>query len=132
MSRLVLALALLWPTAGTTEPVSVEEGRRLFALHCAACHGGTAEGAGAMAPVLESAPEDLTGLSARNGGQFPTEMIIAKIDGRISLDAHGGAMPVYGWFFDGPEAAVTPANGPAATTTEAIAAIVLWLATRQR
>ena len=39
---------------------------------------------------------DLTELSKRNGGAFPTEAVAMQVDGRFPLLAHGGEMPIFG------------------------------------
>ncbi|WP_306047498.1 cytochrome c [Nioella sp. MMSF_3534] len=54
---------------------------------CLLCHA--ASGPGASAP-------DLTTLSAVNGGSFPMAEVIAIIDGRAGVRAHGSPMPVWG------------------------------------
>ena len=90
-----------------------EAGRVLYMRHCATCHGETAKGDGPMAPVLTLVPPGLTAL-ARDYGQFPVARVMARIDGREPLVAHGSRMPVYGTFFDETEqvALKTPAGQP--------------------
>ncbi len=39
---------------------SIQKGRRLFAEHCAMCHGDEGKGDGPMAEALETKPTDLT------------------------------------------------------------------------
>jgi mono/diheme cytochrome c family protein len=109
-----------------------ETGQRLFSLHCAACHGLEARGTGPVGNALSARPEDLTRLARRNGGTFPTARTVARIDGRTPFEAHGGEMPVYGWFFAGPAATLDDPEVGRVETTEAIASIVLWLQTLQR
>src|ERR1051326_9206512 len=48
------------------------EGADLFLEYCAVCHGKDAKGGGPAAEALKKAPADLTQISRRNGGQFPT------------------------------------------------------------
>ncbi|CUH40351.1 putative bifunctional cbb3-type cytochrome c oxidase subunit II/cytochrome c [Jannaschia seosinensis] len=90
MRRLVplLPLALAACQAAETEPrVDVERGAALFAADCAACHG--ADGTGGVGP-------DLTAITARAGGEFPTMRVMAQIDG---LGRHGdpdAVMPEFG------------------------------------
>lgn len=129
MLRLFFVLIALWPAASLAD--GKDPGEKLFALHCAACHGQNAKGTGPIAGQLRDDPADLTGIARRNGGVFPIAATVAKIDGRAPFAAHGGAMPVYGWFFDGPSATLKDADGQEIETTEAIAQIVGWLARQQ-
>ena len=111
----IAALALL-PLQAPAQ--SVEEGRALFARHCATCHGVEAGGGGPMAGVLTIAPPDLTRLSARHEGEFPLLRVIRRIDGRDPLVSHGSPMPVYGDFFEGvfDVPVKTPAGQPILTS----------------
>jgi mono/diheme cytochrome c family protein len=71
-------------------------GERLYRTYCATCHGTNGRGDGPMADQLRTAPADLTGFAARNGGVFPQERLRAIIDGR-GIRAHGiEEMPVWG------------------------------------
>ena len=124
LATLLLALSL---SAGRAE-----DGERLFALHCAACHGTDARGDGTVGHALGTDPADLTRLAARNSGVFPRAQAARKIDGRDPLTAHGGEMPVYGWFFEGPEVRLSTENGESVLTTAPIAAIILWLESVQQ
>lgn len=75
----------------------VDVGRREFLYKCAACHGESAKGDGAVAGALRIAPPDLTKLSQRNDGVFPYDRVYHVIDGRESVKAHGTRdMPVWG------------------------------------
>ena len=66
-------------------------------MSCAVCHGEDGRGDGPVATVLTIKPADLTVLSRRNGGQFPFEHVVATIDGRTSIKAHGTReMPIWG------------------------------------
>lgn len=129
MHRLFFAVSLSLATQVGAETRA--SGEKLFMLHCAACHGQDGRGDGSMAPALKTAPSDLTKLAQANGGVFPTAQVIAQIDGRDALVAHGGTMPVYGWFFEGPEASVTLPNGSTMKTTKAIKEIIAWLHSHQ-
>jgi hypothetical protein len=53
-----------------------------------------------MRQVLAVTPSDLTTISKRNDGSFPTDLVIETIDGRRHLPAHGAReMPVWGITF---------------------------------
>ena len=60
----------------------VEAGKLEFEEKCAVCHGVSATGDGVLADSLKQKPADLTLISERNGGTFPSSKIIAKIWGR--------------------------------------------------
>ena len=56
-------------------------GERLFAAHCAICHGADARGGGgASVPGLSKTPADLTLLARRNGGDFPVAAVAALLE----------------------------------------------------
>jgi len=107
-------------------------GRDLFLAHCAYCHGEGAAGDGPRAAVLNPPPADLTRLAEGNGGVFPVERTIFRIDGRDPLVAHGSPMPVFGGFFDGADAMVKSESGQPVLTSRPIADLVAFLATIQR
>lgn len=71
-----------------------------FQAWCSRCHGLEGKGDGPIAKELETAPPDLTQLSANNGGTFPAERVQSSIDGRSMEAGHGTRqMPVWGnWF----------------------------------
>ncbi len=113
-------------------PAPAQEGADLFATYCAACHGETAEGAGPMTPVLLTEPPDLTRLSERAGGTFPTFEVVRRIDGRDPLLAHGADMPLWGEFFEGEGTALPTEAGQPILTSAPIAALVEWLSEQQK
>ncbi|WP_371036882.1 cytochrome c [Rhodosalinus sp. FB01] len=105
-----------------------EAGQALYRTHCASCHGIDAMGEGPMRGVLTIKPTDLTALSADNGGVFPLERVVKRIDGRDPLVAHGSPMPVYGDFFEGGASVGLKApSGQPIMTSEAVADLVAWL-----
>jgi mono/diheme cytochrome c family protein len=80
----------------TLQEPSTGLGARLFATHCATCHGATARGNGPLAASLRRAPPDLTKFTTSNGGIFPSERVNRIIDGR-DVPSHGDReMPVWG------------------------------------
>lgn len=123
----LLALCLAAPAAA--EPQS---GAALFRQTCATCHGLTARGDGPMAAVLTVPVPDLTLIATRNDGTFPLDRVVAAIDGRTELTAHGGPMPVYGFSLGGAAVALTGPDGAEIRTGEDIAALADWLASVQR
>ena len=74
-------------------------GAELFSSYCATCHGADAKGNGPMASQLKSKVPDLTQISARNAGKFPSDRVQKSITGEPSA-AHGTReMPVWGPVF---------------------------------
>ena len=107
-------------------------GQSLYDAHCVVCHGRDARGGGPMAPVLLVQPADLTTLIARHGGMFPLERVVARIDGRDPLVAHGSDMPIYGAFYEGGrDVALRTEAGQPILTSQPIADLVAWLRTIQ-
>lgn len=127
--RTLLTLLLL------TGPLAAQDlalGAEIFERHCATCHGIAGKGDGPMSAILLIKPPDLTGLSARNEGTFPMQRVVARIDGRDPLVAHGSPMPVYGDFFEGVEGVLLKAEtGQPIMTSQPIADLVAFLETLQ-
>lgn len=111
---------------------SVERGDAYYLQHCATCHGLDATGNGPMAGVLLVQPSDLTRLSERNEGVFPTIRVVMRIDGRDPLVSHGSPMPVYGQFFQqGADVAIKAPSGQPILTSEPIVDLLAYLQTLQ-
>ncbi len=89
-------IALAATSVASAQEVDVEDGKNLFLNSCWQCHGLDAKGSGPMAEMLAIETPDLTQLSKRNGGEFPTEAVAMQIDGRSPVLAHGGEMPIFG------------------------------------
>jgi mono/diheme cytochrome c family protein len=128
-SALVLAMIL---AAGAAAAQDAESGAVLFQDHCATCHGTDAEGGGPMTAVLAVAPPDLTVLAGTNGGTFPLERVVRRIDGREEVLAHGGPMPVFGMILGGESGMVDAFDGTPVFTTRAVVDIAAWLQTVQK
>ncbi len=124
---ILAAFALTASMAGTSLAQDIELGGTYFFTYCASCHGDDAKGGGPMVPVLNVTPPDLTGLSARNGGVFPTARVAYQIDGRDPLLAHGGPMPIYGDLFEGESAALKTQSGQPILVGKGIADVIAWL-----
>lgn len=71
-------------------------GKQAFMENCASCHGVDAKGGGEMGRNLGKMPPDLTQLSARNGGVFPSDYVMSTIDGLDRGTHFSGAMPEFG------------------------------------
>jgi mono/diheme cytochrome c family protein len=97
----------------TPSPVN---GKAMFDLYCTPCHGKEGKGDGPAAAALKKQPSDLTRISARNNGTFPTDKIRRYIEGRETVAGHGTReMPIWGGLFsdvdrDGDMARIRIAN----------------------
>jgi mono/diheme cytochrome c family protein len=83
------ALAVLLMGVLSSQSIAQDEGgsgvgtaERDFRLYCSNCHGESGRGDGPKTFGLSGPAPDLTGLSERNGGEFPKERLRAIIDGR--------------------------------------------------
>ena len=105
-------------------------GRELYVRYCASCHGVGGRGDGPVSKALRRRPSDLTRVRERYGGQYPVREVMAAIDGRSPVRAHGdSAMPVWGIVFE-QEKEEKEARWPKRTTllqTRLIADYVLTL-----
>lgn len=108
-----------------------DSGREIFASYCATCHGADGRGDGPMAEIVAIRTPDLTGLAARAGGRFPVAEVAAQIDGRNPVLAHGGAMPVFGDYFDGDDVILRLPSGQPMATSLPIADLLAYLETIQ-
>ena len=73
------------------------DGAKVYAAYCASCHGLKGLGDGPVAASLKIPTPDLTTLTRRNQGQFPSSRVAESIKGENNTQAHGSAdMPVWG------------------------------------
>ena len=118
--------------AGSTVAAQgIESGEEIYSRYCATCHGIDATGGGPMSSVLLLQPPNLTELSDRNDGVFPTTRVVMRIDGRDPLVSHGSPMPVYGDFFEGDDLSLKTESGQPILTSPAVAELVAYLRTLQ-
>lgn len=129
IAAIALFLAMVPPGAATAQ--NTQTGASLFVQYCATCHGREATGQGPMAAVLLVQPTDLTRLSAGNGGVFPAERVVKRIDGRDPLVSHGSPMPVYGSFFEGQDASMKAPSGQPILTSQPIIDLIAYLESLQ-
>jgi mono/diheme cytochrome c family protein len=132
MTQLSALAGALILAAGAAVAQDAESGAVLFQDHCATCHGIAAEGDGPMTAVLSIAPPDLTVLAETNGGTFPLERVVRRVDGREEVLAHGGPMPVFGMILGGESGMVDAFDGTPVFTTRAVVDIAAWLQTVQK
>lgn len=108
-------------------------GRSHYHTHCATCHGLEGSGDGPMSGVMTIKPVDLTELTAANGGTFPLERVVKRIDGRDPLVSHGSPMPVYGDYFEGTfDVPMKAPTGQPILTSQPVVDLVAYLREIQR
>lgn len=72
-------------------------GKQEYDANCAVCHGSAGKGDGPYAASLKISMPDLTVMSKKNGGVFPSGQVFSLIDGRSEVQGHGPRdMPVWG------------------------------------
>lgn len=92
--------------AGAVAGMASDDGASTYLRYCAPCHGAQAEGDGPVADSIRVTMPNLRGLSRRNGGEFPAEVVASYIDGRRVPPVHGERyMPVWGVVFEATEVA---------------------------
>lgn len=85
------------PVSAQSNPIS---GKQIYISYCAMCHGVDGRGGGPFSPQLKVWPPDLTQLTSRNHGSFPSLHIAEIIDGEFEKPSHGSKeMPVWGPVF---------------------------------
>ena len=87
----VSALAIL-----STSAFAESAGENEFMVACAGCHGESAMGDGPFAELLNITTPSLLELKQSNDGIFPFAAVLATIDGRDGVRAHGSKMPIWG------------------------------------
>lgn len=129
---MLLAIATLMP-ASAARAQNADIGRAHYFAHCATCHGTDGRGDGPMSGVLMIPPADLATLAARNGGDFPLERAVKRIDGRDPLVSHGSPMPVYGDYFEGSfDVPIKAPSGQPILTSGPVVDLVAFLREIQR
>jgi mono/diheme cytochrome c family protein len=82
------------------KPTSAASGQDMYVSYCAVCHGKDGKGGGPAADALKVPPTDLTMLTKKNKGQYPSLHVATVIRGEGDLPAHGNKdMPVWGPLF---------------------------------
>jgi mono/diheme cytochrome c family protein len=84
--------------AGPASP-SIDRGKYEYETHCAVCHGSSGKGDGIYASLFKAGTvvANLTELSKKNGGVFPSERVYEAIDTGKGITAHGTKeMPIWG------------------------------------
>lgn len=106
-------------------------GKALYDENCAACHGPKGQGDGPFAKDLFKMPSDLTGLSERNGGEFPTDYVISTMDGYARGEHFSGAMPEFGVKLAGQNVLLETGEGVVTPTPKPLVALAEYLESLQ-
>jgi mono/diheme cytochrome c family protein len=123
----MFGLTTIPPTLWAAEGV---QGHAYYLRYCGSCHGVEGKGDGTVSRSLKLKPADLTQLKKENQGVFPLEKVIAAIDGKTRIDAHGESkMPVWGEIF---EKEATTQKDPVTASAAKLKVIAEYVSTIQR
>lgn len=82
------------------KPMRGVSGADNFKAYCASCHGLQGKGDGPAVVALKAPPRDLALLTASHKGKYPADYVLAVLNGKASVAAHGStAMPIWGPVF---------------------------------
>ena len=96
---LLLAVALV-STNATSWSAAADQGEIFYIQYCSSCHGKDGRGNGSVSRYLKIKVPDLTVLKKNHKGTYPLDDVMAAIDGRRDVRAHGDRqMPVWGEVF---------------------------------
>src|SRR5690242_3650798 len=124
---IVLDMAIVRPMSWAAEG---DQGRAYYLRYCGSCHGLEGKGDGTVSRSLKVKPADLTQLKKKNNGVFPLEKVMATINGKTRVEAHGESkMPVWGEIFE-KEAGVQ--KDPTGSASAKIKALAEYIETIQR
>lgn len=93
------SLAALAAGVVSAGPVAAQDhriGAELYQRYCVSCHGESGIGEGPVAPFFKIDMPNLTTLTSRNDGVFPFMEVVEIISGGPRIEAHGGAIPIWG------------------------------------
>lgn len=133
MLRSIATLSLLTITACTAGMVDPQKpsGAQLYNKHCTSCHGRTAQGDGPRAASFGITPTNLTLITQRNGGTFPTADVMAQINGYSGRHQMGG-MPEFEEVIQSPIIDWTAPSGEVIPTPQALLALATYLESIQQ
>ena len=101
-----------------------------YATFCSACHGPQGKGNGDLAGEFNPRPSDLTTLSKRNGGTFPTTKVMAQIWGYAGKKGRG-VMPDFAPLLEGEAVPYDGGDGIATPTPIRLVELAEYLKTLQ-
>ena len=99
---MIYSLGLLFFSSPYTVALSAEidSGKAFYLQYCSSCHGQEGRGNGPITRYLNVKVPDLTLIKKKNNGIYPVDKVMAAIDGRRIVPAHGEReMPVWGEIF---------------------------------
>jgi len=94
--------------AACVQELEIPDGRAAFIQDCATCHGNDAKGTGPLLQSVGLVAPDLTQISARNGGVFPRQQVMAIIDGLKAMPEFGAEDLGEAVIVEGPDGLGTP------------------------
>lgn len=84
----------------TSSSAAADQGEIFYMQYCSSCHGKDGRGNGSVSRYLKIRVPDLTVLKKNHKGIYPLDDVMAAIDGRRNVRAHGDRqMPVWGEVF---------------------------------
>jgi mono/diheme cytochrome c family protein len=90
------------------KPITDVSGAATYNAYCTVCHGPDAKGNGPAASALVKPPADLTRITQRHDGKFPSGAVRMAIIGDNAIPAHGTPdMPMWGPLFRSVEGDLT-------------------------
>jgi mono/diheme cytochrome c family protein len=127
VAAIVLSIGMVRPMSWAAEG---DQGRAHYLRYCGSCHGVEGKGDGTVSRSLKLKPADLTQIQKKNKGIFPLEKVLATIDGKTRIAAHGESkMPVWGEIF---EKEASTQKEPASASAAKVKLIAEYVATLQR
>lgn len=122
---------LLLGLAACTQPTPQSRGAHLYEAHCSSCHGTSGKGDGPLDAYYGTRPANLTLLAQNNQGVFPTDDVMAQINGYPGRHDFGG-MPEFEHELSGPTVPYRTTSGQMIDTRQAILDIASYLRTLQQ
>lgn len=114
-----------------TQQAPQARGAAFYAKYCTSCHGTSAQGDGPLAASFRVAPANLTLIAERNGGIFPTEDVMAQINGYKGRHQFGG-MPEFEQDLTGPVIDWVSSTGEVIKTRQALIDVAAYLESIQQ
>lgn len=135
MQRTTFCVAALAAGLFSVSAVSAQDhsiGSELYRSYCASCHGDNGTGGGPVAPFLNIDMPNLTTIAQRNDGVFPFSEVVEVISGGPKVEAHGGAIPIWGSVFMRREMGRAGYHGSTIETMGRTLALTLYLESIQQ